>query len=87
MQNRYASSFFDDDTAQDDVDMLFSHLQQIAPPPGLIARILSQVPAREPVKKRQTIPLPPIVQLDNLDCKFVSSRGRSHKYISLYACE
>ncbi len=87
MQNRYDSSFFDDDTVQDDVDLLFSHLQQIAPPPGLIARILSEVPAQAPVKKRQTIPLPPVVQLDNLDCKFVSSRNRNGKYISLYACE
>lgn len=81
MQNRYDSSFFDNDTVQDDVDLLFSHLQQVAPPPELIARILSQ----DPLKKRQTIPLPPVVQLDNLDCKFVSSR--SGKYISLYLCE
>jgi hypothetical protein len=85
MLNRYDSSFFDDDTVQDDVDLLFSHLQQVAPPPGLIARILSQVPATEPLKKRPTIPLPPVVQLDNLDCKFVSRR--SGKYISLYSCE
>jgi hypothetical protein len=85
MQNFYDSSFFDDDTVQDDVDMLFSHLQQIAPPPGLIVRILSEVPAQAPTKKPQTVPLPPVVQLDNLDCKFVSSRG--HKYISLFSCD
>jgi hypothetical protein len=89
MQNPFDSSFFDDDTAQDDVDMLFSHLQHVASPPGLIARILSQVPSQEHglshSKKRQTIPLPPLVQLENLDCKFVSSRGRGSSYISLYS--
>jgi hypothetical protein len=27
---------------EDDVDMLFAHLQQVEPPPSLIARILEQ---------------------------------------------
>jgi hypothetical protein len=46
MQTQKQNTFIDSDLPSDDIDILFSHLQTIQPPPELTARILSQLPAR-----------------------------------------
>jgi hypothetical protein len=46
MQTQKQNTFIDSDLPSDDIDILFSHLQTIQPPPALTARILSQLPAR-----------------------------------------
>jgi hypothetical protein len=46
MQTQKQNTFIDSDLPSDDIDILFSHLQTIQPPPALTARILSQLPTR-----------------------------------------
>ncbi|HYL45333.1 MAG TPA: hypothetical protein VEU97_18290 [Ktedonobacteraceae bacterium] len=46
MQTQKQNTFIDSDVPSDDIDILFSHLQTIQPPPELTARILSQLPTR-----------------------------------------
>ncbi len=46
MQTRKQFTLLDSDPEPDDIDILFSHLQPIEPPPTLTERILSQLPAR-----------------------------------------
>ncbi len=38
------------DLPEDDIDMLFAHLQQVEPPPSLIAHILAQTSQRTSVE-------------------------------------
>ena len=45
MQYQEYISFLDDDMPQDDIDMLFSQLRAIEPPPSFISRVLCRVPA------------------------------------------
>ena len=46
MRTQKQITLLDSDLQPDDIDILFSHLQPIEPPPTLTERILSQLPAR-----------------------------------------
>lgn len=48
---------------EDDIDALFAQLEQITPPPALIARILTQVPQEAVVVNAEAAPMPHIAQI------------------------
>ncbi len=84
MENSEESLFFANDGVPDDeedeIDRLFSRLQSIKPPPALIAQILAQTRAQDPLAS--ALSEPPLT-LEELDDEFMP--GRKGKFRAFYS--